>query len=78
VKLLEVVLELKVLKMENNMMNRLFGRMTVDEDGVVIEGSIEKAIRRGLVTEENSWYCWVLFEGRCKACGRHAWYIWRD
>jgi len=50
--------------MENNMMNRLFGRMTVDEDGVVIEGSIEKAIRRGLVTEENSWYCWVLFEGR--------------
>jgi hypothetical protein len=58
-KLLEMGLELKVLRMENNGYANMpaFG-VIVDDEGKVIEGGIMEAVRRGLVTKENYFYCW--------------------
>ena len=52
-------LELKVLRMENNGYANMpaFG-VIVDDEGKVIEGGIMEAVRRGLVTKENYFYCW--------------------
>ena len=60
-KLLEVGLELKVLRMEDNRNNMRHWRAVVDSEGKVIEGGIREAVTRGLVTEANhEWTCWGL------------------
>ena len=50
-KLLEVGLELKVLRAENSEHNMKHWRVIVDTEGVVIARRIREAVRRGLVTE---------------------------
>ena len=59
-KLLEVGLELKVLRMENNGANIKQWSMIVDDKGKVIEGGIMEAVRRWVVMEENHWNWWGL------------------
>jgi len=54
-KLLEVGLELKMLRMENNRWNMGHRGVVVDEEGKVIEGGIREAVRRGLVIKGNHW-----------------------
>ena len=60
-KLLELRLELEVLRMENNRWSTMevFG-VVVDKEGVVIAGGIMEAVRRGLVTEWNRYGWWGL------------------
>jgi len=52
-KLLEVGLELKVLRMEHNFANIGWWGVVVDGEGTVIEGGIREAVSRGLVVWEN-------------------------
>ena len=60
-KLLEVGLELNVLRVENNGFgNMQHWHIVVDEDRVVIERGGSGAVRRGLVTKENYLYWWTL------------------
>jgi len=59
-KLLEVGLELKVLRMEANGSNISHFGVIVDGEGMVIEGGIREAVRRGLVAKENYLYWWDL------------------
>jgi len=60
-KLLEVGLELKVLRIENNRDNMGHLGAIVDEEGKVIEGGgVMEAVRRGLVTENNCGSWWNL------------------
>jgi len=62
-KLLEVGLELKVLRIENNVMNMRQWGVVVDDEGELIEGGIREAFRRGMVMEENHLHCWGLWKG---------------
>jgi len=62
VKLLEVGLVLKVLRMENNYRKMEHWRIVVNEEEKAIEGGIREAVRNGLVTEVNCEDSW----GFCK------------
>ena len=61
-KLLEVGLELKVLRMENNGLGGNMGHwgVIVDDESEVIDRGIREAVRRGLVTEAKRYLWWGL------------------
>ena len=59
-KLLEVALELKVLRMDVNDYNVGFWGVIIDNQGKVIKGGIKEVVRRGLVIEDDLWYWWHL------------------
>jgi len=60
-KLLEVGLELKVLRMENNIENMAQWAVIVDNKEKTIEGGIREAVKMGLVAGQN-WLHWWGFE----------------
>ena len=61
-KLLEVGLELRVLRADSNKYNMRHWGVIVDKEGVTIAGGGREAVRRGLVTEENCEIWWGLWK----------------
>jgi hypothetical protein len=59
-KLLEVGLELQVLRMDHNVTNMGYRGTIVDDEGKTIKGGIREAVSRGLVTEEKCEIWWGL------------------